>query len=125
MKYSKRFLIIGIVAVIIILVIIGFYLNNRTSGQYDNFAKCISNEEVKIYGAYWCPHCINQKKMFGASWKYINYTECSLPNREGQTSICKEAGIKAYPTWEFQGGERVEGELSLKELSQYTNCPVE
>lgn len=94
------------------------------SSKYDNFANCLTNSGVKMYGAYWCPHCNSQKEMFGESWQYINYIECSLPNRAGQTQVCSEAGVEAYPTWEFTG-QRMEGELTLEKLSQLSGCPLE
>lgn len=92
--------------------------------KYDSFAKCLSEKGVKIYGSSWCPHCINQKNMFESSWKYINYIECALPEG-GQAPICQQSGIRAYPTWEFQEGKRIEGELSFEQLSQYSNCKLD
>ncbi|HLC65549.1 MAG TPA: hypothetical protein VJI46_05505 [Candidatus Nanoarchaeia archaeon] len=93
--------------------------------NYDTFAKCLSEKGVKMYGAYWCSHCENQKEMFGDSWKYVNYVECSLPNRGGQTGICKDAKIEGYPTWEFADGSRLSGELSFETLSQKSGCQIE
>ena len=113
-----------IVFVLVILVAAGCNGNNAPS-KYDKFAKCLSDNGVKMYGAYWCPHCNNQKQLFGDSFNYINYIECSLPNRAGQTQVCIDAGIKAYPTWEFINGKRIEGELSFEQLSQNSNCKLE
>lgn len=93
-------------------------------GKYDEFAKCLTENGVKMYGAYWCPHCKNQEELFGSSWKYVDYVECSLPNKAGQTQRCRSERINGYPTWEFQGGERVEGELSLQQLSEKSGCSL-
>jgi hypothetical protein len=41
---------------------------------------------------------------------------------KGQIEECREAGIKAYPTWEFADGERVTGELQLAVLAEKTQC---
>ena len=60
--------------------------------------------------------------MFGSSFEHVNYIECSLPDRSDQTEICKEAGIKVYPTWEFADGKRIEGQISLLQLSQLSGC---
>jgi hypothetical protein len=126
MKAKKLILSFGIIIVILSIFVFSMIRKNESVyGKYDEFAKCLTNNGVKMYGAYWCPHCNNQKKMFGDSWKYINYIECSLPNRAGQTEFCKQAGIRAYPTWEFKNGERIEGELTLEQLSQYSNCKLE
>lgn len=75
---------------------------NGSAANYDSLAKCLSDKGVKMYGAYWCPHCQNQKKAFGDSFKYINYIECA-DGQNGQTQICKDNGITGYPTWEFPG----------------------
>jgi thiol-disulfide isomerase/thioredoxin len=32
-------------------------------GKYDEFAKCLTDNGAKFYGAFWCPHCQAQKKM--------------------------------------------------------------
>jgi hypothetical protein len=117
-----RFVLVIIVIIGIILAIV-FLKPKETSGKYDDFAKCLSEQGIKIYGAYWCSHCKNQKSAFGTSWKYVNYIECSLPNG-GQTLPCTEAGIESYPTWEFQDGSRLSGELSFDELSEKSGCEL-
>ena len=118
----KKWVWAGIIA---LLLIGGFFIfNSKTaSGNYDEFAKCLSVNKVKMYGAFWCPHCNNQKKEFGNSFKYVDYVECSLPDQR-QNNLCSSLGIKGYPTWGFSNGDRVEGEVSFNELSQRTNCTL-
>ena len=67
-------------------------------GNVDEFAQCLADAGAVFYGAFWCPHCQDQKKLFNESDK-LPYVECSLPNGEGQTPVCIEEGIKGYPTW--------------------------
>ena len=122
MKIPKSVFISGAILVVIFLIIFVFNKIGDNPGQYDDFAKCLSDKGVKIYGAYWCSHCVSQKRMFGNSWKHIDYIECSLPNRTGQTLACKQAGITTYPTWEFQDGKRIEDKLSFEQLSQHSDC---
>jgi hypothetical protein len=93
------------------------------SNEYDAFAQCLTEKGAVFYGAYWCPHCQKQKEMFGSSFKFVKYIECSLPNKAGQTEECKVAGIKAYPTWDIKGVRR-EGELSLQQLAELTGCQL-
>lgn len=95
------------------------------SGRYDQFAQCLKDKGAKMYGAYWCSHCQNQKRLFGKSFEKINYIECSLPDGQTQTEVCREAGIESYPTWEFADGERITGEASLATLAEKTNCSLE
>jgi uncharacterized membrane protein len=70
-----------------------------------------------FYGAYWCPHCQNQKAMFGGAASRLPYVECDSRGTNGQPAACQAAGVKAYPTWVI-GGQTVEGELSVSELAQ-------
>lgn len=93
-------------------------------GRLDDFAKCLKDKGAIFYGAFWCPHCQNQKKIFEGSDKYLNYVECSTPDGQGQTQICKDKHIEGYPTWEFANGASASGELSLKDLSDRTGCPL-
>ncbi len=96
----------------------------KTPGKYDNLAKCLKDKGAVFYGAFWCPHCQNQKKMFGKSSMYLPYIECSTPDGKAQTAICKEKGIESYPTWVFSGGERVSGEVALSTLAEKTSCTL-
>ena len=88
------------------------------------FANCLSDKEVTMFGAYWCPHCQQQKKMFGDAWDEINYVECSLPGGQGQTEICIQAGIQSYPTWEFAPGDRISGALTFEQLAAKSGCQI-
>ncbi len=123
MKISKKHaagISIAIIAVAAFIVITA----DKQPGKYDDFAKCLTDNGVKMYGAYWCPHCLNQKNAFGNSWKYVDYIECSLPNRAGQTQECNKAGIEGYPTWEFSDGGRLEGEASFEGLAVKGGCTL-
>ncbi len=91
-------------------------------GKYDDFAKCLTEKGAKIYGAYWCPHCQDQKSDFGSSWKYVDYVECDLGNGQGQKQVCTEAGVSGYPTWIFADGSSLSGEQSFSTLAKKTLC---
>ena len=94
--------------------------------KMDAFAQCLAAKNVLMYGAYWCPHCKDQKDEFGKSFQYVHYVECAIPGRPPsvQTDACKLADIKKYPTWIFPDGERVEAVLPLAELAQKAGCPA-
>jgi hypothetical protein len=104
-----------------------YYVGYRHQAhRFDAFARCLTQRDVKMYGAYWCPHCTEQKEMFSAAFQYVPYTECGVP---GDTSkmlpVCSDAGIKHFPTWQFPPtGERVEGAIPLEDLSLRTGCPL-
>jgi len=83
-----------------------------------NLAEHLTRSDVKFYGASWCPHCQDQKKLFGSSVNRIPYIECSPggPNTP-QAAECKAKGIQTYPTW-IVNGQRHTGVLPLDTLAQ-------
>jgi hypothetical protein len=117
--------ILAIALILALGLVIGIILY-RQNHRYDGFAKCLKDHHVLMYGAYWCPHCAEQKEKFGASFKYAPYIECGIPgNTRAEQQVCKDAGIKHFPTWQFPPvGERVEQVLSLDDLSERSGCPL-
>lgn len=93
-------------------------------GKLDAFATCLKDKGLKFYGAFWCPHCQAQKKLFGSSERLLPYIECSTPDAQEQTAVCKEKEIESYPTWEFSDGTRQSGEITLEQLSEKSQCPL-
>jgi len=93
-------------------------------GLYDDFAQCVTESGATMYGAYWCSHCVSQKEAFGDSIEYIDYVECAIPNVNGPTKECEDAGITGYPTWVFGDDSRAEGEVTFEQLSQVTGCEL-
>lgn len=121
-----RKVIIG--AVIVLALGAMYYVGyQRQAHRHDNFARCLAQHDVKMYGAWWCPHCAEQKEMFRASFRYVPYIECGVPGTTSKVQpVCVEAGIKHYPTWQFPPvGERVEGAMPLEDLSLRTGCPLQ
>src|SRR3989338_4422091 len=113
-----------IVAVVVIGGVVYLAKIPAKPGPLDTFANCIKDSGATFYGAFWCPHCQNQKAMFGSSARLLPYVECSTPDGNSQLPICKEKKVEGYPTWEFPGGTRESGEISLGRLSELTNCPL-
>jgi hypothetical protein len=113
---------------LLIVVVLGlaYYLFHRNQHQHDAFARCLGARGVKMYGAYWCPHCQEQKERFGASFEYAPYVECGVKgDPRAQSQVCKDENVKHYPTWQFPPtGERVERIFSLEELSDRTGCAL-
>jgi hypothetical protein len=105
---------------------LAYYLDHRSQHRHDDFARCLTARGVKMYGAWWCPHCVEEKEKFAASFAYVSYVECGIKgDLHGQSQACKDANIKNYPTWQFPPtGERVERVFSLEELSDRTGCPL-
>ena len=81
----------------------------------DTFAQCITDAGVKMYGTPTCSHCLAQKKLFGESFKYINYTDCIVA-----PTMC--ANVASIPTWLFNDGTTLVGEQSLAKLAERSKC---
>jgi hypothetical protein len=105
---------------------LAYYLGNRTQHKHDAFARCLKDRGVKMYGAWWCPHCQDQKEKFGASFEYAPYVECGVEgDAHAVSQVCKDDNIHHYPTWQFPPtGERVERVFTLQELSDRTGCSL-
>ena len=86
---------------------------------FDIFAKCVASKNLVMYGAVWCAHCLNEKKAFGDSFKYINYVECP-----DNINLCIEKGINGYPTWIDNDGKKYEGEQGLSGIAFITGCQL-
>ncbi len=114
-----------IAIVIVVVFAAAYYLiwHKRTS-RLDAFAKCLTAKQAKMYGAFWCPHCDEQKEKFGSSFQYAPYIECGIKGSQGIASVCTQAGIKRFPTWIFADGTRVEGEHELEFLGEETGCSL-
>lgn len=93
-------------------------------GQYAELAQCLTKKDVKMYGAFWCPHCESQKKMFGDDFRYVTYVECDPRGENGDREACLAAGVERYPTWVFPGQEPVIGEQEPAALAKKANCEV-
>lgn len=117
-----------IFGVIFILAVGGMiYAQKKTSPSsdaYTGLAQCIADSGAKFYGAFWCPHCQDQHKMFGTADEYLPYVECSTPDGQGQTAACKEAGVTSYPTWILGDGTVLNGVQTPPQLAEATNCPL-
>ena len=123
-KSSLR-LKLSVAALVIIAGGGAFFLAMRPRPRpLDAFAKCLTSKQVKMYGAFWCPHCAEQKEMFGLSFEFVPYVECGIKGSRTQQAVCTQAGVKNYPTWVFADGTRVEGTLPLDALAQKTGCPL-
>ena len=118
----KKFIIWAVV----LIVLAGGYalLWYHQNHKYDAFAQCLATHDARMYGLYWCPHCIEQKEMFGASFQYVPYTECAIKGSSELVPACKIAGAKLFPSWQFGADPPKEGVLSLAALSDKTGCSL-
>jgi hypothetical protein len=111
---------------VVIVLLAAAYLGGRyyRNHKYDAFAKCLATKQARMYGLYWCPHCIEQKGMFGDAFHYVPYTECAIKGSSEMAAECKVAGVKLFPSWQFGAEPPKEGVLSLEALSDKTGCAL-
>ena len=119
---GKKYLTWGGIIVLFVAVYLGgwYYKNHK----YDKFGQCLATKQARMYGLYWCPHCIEQKEMFGESFHYVPYVECAVKGSSEMAPQCKIAGVKLFPSWQFAGESPKEGVLSLEALSEKTGCAL-
>lgn len=73
---------------------------------------------AKMYGAYWCSHCYDQKQRLGQkAFAKVEYIECDKGGVNTQAPLCREKRIPGYPTWEIDG-ELYPGELKIDDLEK-------
>jgi phage baseplate assembly protein gpV len=115
-----------LLGVVIVTAVVAAYLigRHRRVSHLNAFAQCLSAKQAKMYGAYWCPHCADQKEIFGSSFQYMPYVECGIKGSRAEAPECLQAGVKRFPTWQFSDGERREGMMQLKALSEKTGCSL-
>jgi hypothetical protein len=86
-------------------------------GKYKEFAECLAEKGITMYGERTCPHCAEQKYLFGDDFKYVAYVECAdVPE------LC--AKVELYPTWINSQGERKEGVQRLDDLATWSGCTL-
>jgi hypothetical protein len=138
---GKKWLILGIVLVIIIAglgiiffasgkvsdknsksdsdngQVAGASTQNENAAYKENLAKFLKEKGMILYGAYWCPHCKEQKELFGDAVQYLDYVECDAKGPNANPDECVARGIQGYPTWIYEG-KQYSGTQSLAELAK-------
>ncbi|MFC1788159.1 hypothetical protein ACFLZY_02990 [Patescibacteria group bacterium] len=114
-----------IVAILIVLGLVLYaVLQPRPASEHDALARCLTEKGAKMYAAWWCSHCEDQKRMFGDSFKYIDHIECSPNQSKTFSQECKDADITGTPTWVFVDGSRISGKVPLEKLAEKTGCRI-
>ena len=115
-------IIVALFAIALVGMMVVQAMDGKKPGQLDEFAQCVAESGATFYGAFWCPHCQDQKRAFGKSEKNLPYVECSTPDGQGQTQECADAGITSYPTWTLADGTELGGVQSPADLADATGC---
>lgn len=136
----KKYIIALAIISALVLVTAASCGNSAEQQQLNALATCLADKGVKEYGAFWCPHCAEQKKAFGKAYDTILergvYIECDprcVPDARGNLPTackgqranvdeCLIKGVDGYPTWIFPDGKKLEGTQSLETLARVAGC---
>jgi len=92
-----------------------------SSTEKIKLAEHLTKEGAVMYNAYWCPHCHDQKEMFGKeATDKLNLVECAKDGYNNKRDLCEAKGITGFPSWEINGSID-SGVKTLKELAELSN----
>ena len=112
------------VTVIAIAAVAVYFLGTSITGQYvadddyDDLAKCLTEKGAVMYGRTGCGWCSKQKELFGDSFQYVTYVECT-----DEPTLCQQKGVTAVPTWEIDGTLHP-GFKPLEDLAGMVGCTL-
>jgi uncharacterized membrane protein len=93
-------------------------ITTKSSDTALTLATDLKSLNSRMYGAFWCSHCYDQKQAFGSeAMRSIPYVECDREGYNNEKDVCKAREVPGYPTWEI-GGKLFPGERSLDELRE-------
>ncbi|XP_058090756.1 thiol-disulfide oxidoreductase LTO1 [Magnolia sinica] len=103
-------------------------VTTKSSPLAISLAKHLRSIGAKIYGAFWCSHCLEQKQMFGDEGaKILDYVEC-FPDGIGKgkkmANACEVVGIEGFPTWVIKD-KVLSGEKTFSELAEASGFVLE
>ena len=100
---------------------IGWEITTVSGASEIALARHLTQSGAKEYIAWWCPHCHEQKLLFGKeAYKEITHVECAEGGIDPRPDLCKTAKIESFPTWEIKG-KLYPGVKSLNELADLTS----
>ena len=110
----------------LIIVLLALFISGCSKEADPNAEKlviCLEESGVKMYGAFWCGHCEEQKKLLGNVGSV--YVECDARGKNEQAELCIEKGILGYPTFELSNGSFISGIHTVSELADITGCSLD
>ena len=114
----RKYVLLSMVGLIVVFLSMTVYSYSQQPGEYDDFAKCLTESEAVVYGNDFCSYTGKQLNYFGKSDKYLNYVKCAS-NQE----LCDEKGVTLTPTWEINGS-MYKSVQTFEKLSGLTGCEI-
>ena len=123
MENNNSLKILGFVVIGAVILTAAFFIFNKknvvATVNLDEFAQCLADKNVTMYGTEWCVYCQKEKALFGDSFRLVPYVDCGK-----EPGKCTENKIENTPTWLFPDGHRLIGLQTLEKLSQESSCPL-
>lgn len=100
------------------------------STEEQSLVDCLIEKNVKLYSAWWCIPCEQQKEELedelGEEWNYFKeniFVEC-YDSGYKRIEQCKGKKISAVPAWEIPGGnpEWLYGVQDLETIAEIAGC---
>lgn len=89
----------------------------QSTEQAVELAKHLHKKGIVMYSAFWCPHCRNQREMFGReAWKEMTWVECGKGGVGRDERRC--ANVDGFPTFLAGRKEIGSGEMKLAVLAE-------
>lgn len=128
-----KIIIAGIV-VASLLGLITYFVQTATSGpdaDYTEFAMCLNEVNMKMYGSATCQFCARQRALFGQeAFEHVGEIECDPRNPGDQAELCIAKNIEHTPTWilEDDSGNELHrfdpGVQALETLAEVSGCSL-
>ena len=81
-------------------------------------AEQLNARDARMFGAWWCSHCADQKETLGKqAFASLTYVECAADGANSQRALCGKEDVAGYPSWQIDG-KLYPGEKSLSELEE-------
>jgi uncharacterized membrane protein len=94
-----------------------FNTSGPGSPYQEALARHLRDTGARFYGAYWCPACREQKRLFGDAASELPYVECDPAGPGARPDLCTQTDVRAFPTWTIRGA-RHEGVTPLDTLAK-------
>jgi uncharacterized membrane protein/glutaredoxin len=97
-------------------------VTTTSSPEATALAEHLTAKGIVMYSAWWCPHCHEQKQLFGKeATARLTVIECAPDGRNSQKELCDTKAIEGFPSWEINGklDSGVKPLQRLKELSGF------
>ena len=84
---------------------VGWPIRSTSSQAEIELARHLTQIGAKEYIAWWCPHCHEQKELFGKeAYPEIKHIDCDPQGKDDpHPDLCQAAGVQSFPTWQING----------------------